>query len=86
MSANREPQISFTLICIEYERRPSSSCAANAKYPRNLPLQSTPPTLLMNLPQLPKELQYRIVGSTLMLYDMSSGLIVDFIPNAVPAA
>ena len=58
----------------------------NAKYPKNLPLQSTPPTLLMNLPQLPKELQYRIVGSTLVLYDMSSGLIVDFIPDAVPAA
>jgi hypothetical protein len=86
MSANSGYQIIFALIYIEYERRPSSSCAANAKYPRNLPLQSTPPTLLMSLPPLPKELQYRIVGSTLVLYDMSSGLIVDFIPNAVPAA
>lgn len=47
---------------------------------------ATPPTLLMHLPLLPKELQYRIVGSTLVLYDMSSDLIVDFMPNAVPAA
>jgi hypothetical protein len=39
----------------------------------------------MHLPLLPKELQYRIVGSTLVLYDMSSDLIVDFMPNAVPA-
>jgi hypothetical protein len=67
------------------EPLPNVQLKVNAKYPKNLPLQSTPPTLLMNLPQLPKELQYRIVGSTLVLYDMSSGLIVDFIPNAVPA-
>jgi hypothetical protein len=68
------------------EPLPNVQLKVNSKYPRNLPLQSTPPTLLMNLPPLPKELQYRIVGSALVLYDMSSGLIVDFIPNAVPAA
>ncbi len=68
------------------EPLPNVQLKVNAKYPRNLPLQSTPPTLLMNLPPLPKELQYRIVGSTLVLYDMSSGLIVDFISKAVPAA
>ncbi len=37
----------------------------NARYPRNVPLQSTPPTLLLNLPRLPQELQYRIVGRDL---------------------
>jgi len=68
------------------EPLPNVQLRVNAKYPRNLPLQSTPPTLLMNLPLLPKELQYRIVGSTLVLYDMSSGLVVDFIPGAIPAA
>ena len=68
------------------EPLPNVQLHVNAKYPRNLPLQSTPPTLLKNLPPLPKELQYRIVGSTLVLYDMSTGLVVDFIPGAVPAA
>jgi hypothetical protein len=68
------------------EPLPDVHLQVNAKYPKNLPLQSTPPTLLKNLPTLPKELQYRIVGSALVLYDMSSGLIVDFIPGAVPAA
>jgi len=66
------------------EPLPNVQLQVNAKYPRNLPLQSTPPTLLMRLPHLPKELQYRIVGSALVLYDMSSDLVVDFIPNAVP--
>jgi len=68
------------------EPLPDVHLQVNAKYPKNLPLQSTPPTLLKNLPPLPKELQYRIVGSTLVLYDMASGLVVDFIPGAVPAA
>jgi hypothetical protein len=68
------------------EPLPNVQLKVNAKYPKNLPLQSTPPTLLMNLPPLPKELQYRIVGSALVLYDMSSGLVVDFIRGAVPPA
>jgi hypothetical protein len=59
------------------------SLEVNKKYPKNLPLQSTPPTLLLNLPLLPKELQYRIVGSTLFLYDEPSDLVVDLIPDAM---
>jgi hypothetical protein len=43
-----------------------------------------PPTLLLNLPRLPNELQYRIVGTTLVLYDVSSNLIADLLPNALP--
>ena len=60
----------------------------NSTYPApaKVPLQSTPPTLLLNLPRLPKELQYRIVGQTLVLYDVSSNLIVDFLPSAIPAS
>jgi hypothetical protein len=40
----------------------------------------------MNLPHLPGKLQYRIVGSTLVLYDVASGLVVDFLPHALPPA
>lgn len=67
------------------EPLPNVQLEVNAKYPKGLPLQSTPPTLLMNLPRLPKELQYRIVGSALVLYDVPSDLVVDLIPSAVPA-
>jgi hypothetical protein len=35
---------------------------------------------------LPGELQYRIVGSTLVLYDTLSNLIVDLLPDAVTAS
>jgi hypothetical protein len=57
----------------------------NQSYPHGLPLQSTPPSLLLNFPSLPKELQYRIVGRTLVLLDITPKLIVDFIPDAMPS-
>src|SRR5262249_28597444 len=55
----------------------------NARYPQKVPLQSTPPTLLLNLPRLPRELQYRIVSVVLLLYDKQADLIVDFVPDAI---
>ncbi len=56
----------------------------NEIYPENLPLTTTPPTLLSKLPQLPQELSYRIVGRDLTLKDTKAGLIVDLIPNVIP--
>ena len=58
----------------------------NQAYPDSVPLQSTPPSMLMNLPDLPKELDYRIVGRTLVLRDVAANLIVDYLPNAIPAS
>ena len=58
--------------------------AVNHKYPPSVPLQSTPPTLLVNLPQLPPGLEYRVVGHHLVLMDSKANLIVDYIPNAIP--
>lgn len=53
----------------------------NASYPDGLPLQSMPPSLLLNLPQLPKELEYRCVGRELILRDTQANLIADVIPD-----
>jgi hypothetical protein len=56
----------------------------NRSYPKGVPLQSTPPTLLLNLPKLPPDLEYRVVGRSLVLRDVEANLIVDFIPGAIP--
>ena len=56
----------------------------NDLYPEKVPLQSMPPTLLMALPKLPMELEYRLVGRTLVLRDTEANLIVDFLPEAIP--
>jgi hypothetical protein len=55
----------------------------NAPYPP-VPLQSTPATLLANLPELPAGLDYRIVGHTLVLRDVQANLVLDFIQKALP--
>ena len=55
----------------------------NDVYPEEIPLTTTPPTLLLKLPKLPQELTYRIVGHDLTLQDTEARLIVDLIPNAI---
>jgi len=56
----------------------------NDVYPDDIPLTTTPPTLLLKLPELPPELAYRFVGRDLTLKDIKAGLIVDIIPKAIP--
>jgi hypothetical protein len=58
----------------------------NAVYPNvhGQPLQSAPPTLLANLPILPRGLEYRVAGRTLALRDTEANLVVDILPDALP--
>ena len=56
----------------------------NDVFPEGIPLTTTPPTLLLKLPELPQELAYRFVGHDLTLMDIKARLIVDLIPNAIP--
>jgi hypothetical protein len=67
------------------EPLPKMKLQVNAKYPEQAPLQSTPPTILMNLPRLPKGLEYRFVGRDLILYDSATNLIVDYLHEALPS-
>jgi hypothetical protein len=60
--------------------------AINTDYPTTLPLATVPPALLLKLPTLPEELEYRFLGRHLILRDIKANLIVDFIPDVVPAA
>jgi len=55
----------------------------NAMYPPDTPLPSTPPQVLRSLPKLPEQLEYRIVGKTLIIRDVEANIIVDFVPNAL---
>ena len=66
------------------EERVRITLRVNHPYPDGLLLQSSPPTLLANLPPLPKELDYRIVGPSLILRDQDANLIIDFINRVFP--
>jgi hypothetical protein len=56
----------------------------NDAYPTSVPLQSTPATLLRNLPALPKQLEYRVIDHNLILRDIGADLVVDFAEQVVP--
>ena len=58
----------------------------NGAYPENAPLETMPPTLLMALPKLPSELDYRLIGTTLILRDTVANLVIDILPNALPGS
>ena len=56
----------------------------NYPYPDSQELIEMPPTLLLRLPQLPKQVRYRYVGRNMLLVDRENGLIVDFMTDALP--
>ena len=56
----------------------------NQIYPTTAPLATFPATLLPLLPQLPKELEYRIIRKYLILRDIEANVILDIMPHAVP--
>ena len=56
----------------------------NTVYPTTLPLETFPPALLRKLPDLPPELEYRIVSRSLILRDVKANLIVDILRDVVP--
>ena len=55
----------------------------NAPYPEGKPLPTVPAKLLVNLPPLPKQVEYRIIDKHLILRDTEANLIVDYMLNAI---
>jgi hypothetical protein len=66
----------------EGEPLESPSLHVNMQWPAGVPFDFVPPRLLQSLPALPEELQYRIIGLSLVLWDYHANLIVDFLPDA----
>ena len=56
----------------------------NFPYPEDKELVEMPPTLLLKLPKLPKQVKYRFVNRHMLLVDRENGLIVDYMLDALP--
>ena len=56
----------------------------NKTYPADQAMPTVPALLLMNLPKLPDNLQYRFVGRDVVLLDGDLQLVVDYVPNVLP--
>lgn len=59
--------------------------APNTPYPADVAMATTPPLLLAVLPTLPEALEYRLFGRHLVLRDVEANLIVDVLPEVLPA-
>jgi hypothetical protein len=56
----------------------------NGRYPDEVPLSTVPPQVLLNLPTLPEDLEYRFVGRRLILLDTHAHTIADYMDRALP--
>jgi hypothetical protein len=54
----------------------------NMEWPAVVSFDFVPPQLLLALPSLPAELEYRIIRRSLVLWDHHANLIVDILPDA----
>jgi hypothetical protein len=52
-------------------------------YSKKHALATMPPNLLLVLPDLPKDIEYRFVGRHLVLRDVRANIIIDEIPHAI---
>ena len=77
------PEGAATKKVLKEDAPPAIPLKVNVEYPEKAALPTVPPNLLLNLPQLPEELEYRIVGKNLILRDVHANIIVDFIPQAI---
>ena len=75
----------FAKMSPDEQGRPGEAPPAlnvNMEWPETVALDFVPPQLLQVLPPLLPELQYRIMGRALVLWDHHANLIVDFLPGA----
>ena len=71
-------------ILDESGERAGVKLQVNGRYPDEVPVSTVPPQVLLSLPKLPEELEYRFVGHQLVLLDVHAHTIADFVENAFP--
>jgi hypothetical protein len=77
------PDAAATKKAIKDDAPVTVALKVNAAYPSDQPLPTVPPNVLMSLPELPEDLEYRIIGRHLILRDVHANIIVDFMPRII---
>jgi hypothetical protein len=78
------PDSADTKKAIKDDQPAAIPLKVNAVYPTSQPLPTVPPQILLSLPKLPEELEFRIIGNHLILRDVHANIIVDFMPRVMP--
>lgn len=75
------PGIDASLECVNPIRE--ERLKPNDIYPEGVEYVAMPSTILLHVPELPPELEYRIINKDLIIRDREANLIVDILRNAV---
>lgn len=76
---------SATRQAIREENPGRLAVRVNGAFPTTAPLPTVPPQVLLALPRLPDdELEYRFVGTRLLLLDTRANMVVDYMDHALP--
>ena len=81
--AIRTENLAPVLADIDDEKALNLKPKVHLRLPVSAQMATMPASLLKVLPNLPKELEYRILGPDLVIRDVDASLILDYIPNAV---
>lgn len=68
----------------DHDDRMQVKLAVNAPYPAAAPVSTVPPSVLLTLPLLRKQVEYRFVNRDLVLLDVEANMILDYIRAAAP--
>jgi hypothetical protein len=67
---------------LDKEYKGNVKLAVNGRYPDEVPISTVPPQVLLSLPKLPEELEYRFIQNDLILFDQHAHIIVDYMNRA----
>ena len=73
-------EILAVLDCIP---RVDEKLRPNDVYPATWEYNPMPPTILLHIPRLPPELEYRIVNKDLIVLDLEADMVVDILRNLI---
>jgi hypothetical protein len=67
---------------VDNEYKGNVKLVVNGRYPDEVPVSTMPPQVLVALPKLPEELEYRFIQRALILFDPHAHIIADFMERA----
>lgn len=73
-------EVLANLVCISED---DQKLQPNDVYPATWEYNPMPPTILLHLPRLPEELEYRIVNKDLIVLDVEADMVVDILRNSI---
>lgn len=80
------PDVRATIAPAGEEKPTLGALRLHVRFPNGSTMPTMPTVLLDALPRIPASLEYRFIGTTLVLRDVEAALVLDFAPDVFPRA